>query len=298
MDALAQSGDNQHGGAPGAPPRRTKGQMAADLGMSKRSYQEALQIAKSIDPEVQAQIAETEVADSTKQLLELAKLPVETQREVGYKIASGEAESVEAALGKEKAHVSHNSGNMEWYTPPEYIEAATACLGCIDVDPASCEIANQTVQAVRYYSQEDNGLTQPWAGKVWINPPYAQPLILQFAQALLNKFAGGEVESAIWLSNNATETAWFQQLMTAASAICLPKTRVKFLDPAGQPAAQPLQGQVLIYLGPEPDRFAECFEAFGTVLNVRKPARPADMGAYDEEAVSRQLFNSEPALAS
>ena len=46
-----------------------------------------------------------------------------------------------------------HSSNDEWYTPAFIVETARAVLGCIDLDPASCEYANRVVQAGRYFDQ-------------------------------------------------------------------------------------------------------------------------------------------------
>jgi hypothetical protein len=72
------------------------------------------------------------------------------------------------------------TGEYEWYTPPKYIELARAVLGEIDLDPASSEKAQEAVRAKRYFTAADQGLRHEWRGRVWLNPPYAQPLIGQF----------------------------------------------------------------------------------------------------------------------
>lgn len=169
---------------------------------------------------------------------------------------------------KAKAHVSHNSGQNEWYTPPEFIESARQVFGGgIDCDPASCEIANQTVRASVYFSKENNGLSQTWQGNVWMNPPYAQPLIGEFADAVSDKFESGEIDAAIVLVNNATETAWFQRMTQAASAICFPKARIKFMDPQGNRTGAPLQGQAILYMGGNAKAFAKAFSVYGFCVN-------------------------------
>ena len=108
-----------------------------------------------------------------------------------------------------KPHVANNSGDNEWYTPAEYIEAAREVMGSIDLDPASNEYANKTVKASTYYTEETNGLDKEWFGNIWMNPPYSTALIKEFAEKLSNS----TFKQAIVLVNNATDTAWFKLLM-------------------------------------------------------------------------------------
>src|SRR5271166_1596269 len=64
-----------------------------------------------------------------------------------------------------------NARGNEWGTPPDYIAAACAVMGSIDLDPATHPEAQARVQATRYYTAEDDGLKREWHGRVWLNPP-------------------------------------------------------------------------------------------------------------------------------
>jgi phage N-6-adenine-methyltransferase len=160
-----------------------------------------------------------------------------------------------------KPHVVHNSGDNEWYTPREYVDAAFEVMGRIDLDPASSATANEVVDATVFYTLEDDGLIKEWQGRVWMNPPYAGELIGKFATKLCQHFNTGEVTEAIVLVNNATETRWFQEMASVASAMCIPKGRVRFWHPRKE--AVPLQGQAVLYLGPNLSRFKSAFSSFG-----------------------------------
>jgi ParB family chromosome partitioning protein len=72
----------------------------------------------------------------------------------------------------------------------------------------------------------------------------------------------GDISEGIVLVNNATETGWFDELVSVSSAAVFPKGRVRFLDPDGNPGA-PLQGQAVVYAGGNPEKFLLEFGCFG-----------------------------------
>jgi hypothetical protein len=171
-----------------------------------------------------------------------------------------QGEFIRFAVG---AHVGQNSGENEWYTPDEYIAAARNTMGSIDLDPATSKVANEIVGATKIFTAEMDGLQHDWDGNVWMNPPYAQPLIGQFAAKLV--LSPGVSQFCV-LVNNATETKWFQAIASKASAICFPSGRVKFWHPDRKSA--PLQGQAVLYGGTNASRFIKEHTCFGFCVKV------------------------------
>jgi len=200
-----------------------------------------------------------------------------TVPDVMQKVRSGEvtkADVVAAAKEPERAkeilskpHVANNSGNNEWYTPAEFCESARVVMGEITLDPASCKIANKQVKATKFFTADQDSLQKQWSGTVWLNPPYGQPLIADFAKKLITEWQSKRVSQAIVLVNNATETAWFQMLLVEASAVCFKLGRIKFLDASGAPANTPLQGQAFLYYGENTKAFRDEFSKHGGCLS-------------------------------
>ena len=209
---------------------------------------------------------------SVNSAYEVTKLEPQEQKEIAHRIEHIAEEPKETSTPKaivqevlKRPHVANNSGNNEWYTPAEFIEAAVDVMGCIDLDPASNPIANKVVKADKYYTAEDNGLDKTWSGNVWLNPPYASDLIGKFADKLVSEREN--YTQAIVLVNNATETEWFNKIVSIASAVCFPKSRVKFYMPDGKTGA-PLQGQAVLYIGEKPKEFTDVFCKLGWCCNV------------------------------
>lgn len=210
-------------------------------------YAAAVEKAAALDPDLPRKVATGE-APPKSAVIRAAKL-LDEQPALAASILAGDTDL------KQAPHVSHNSGAFEWYTPPEFIAAARAVMGDIDLDPASSEIANQIVCAKKFYTAEDDGLIQEWRGRAYMNPPYSGDLVGLFARKFVGHFVAGDITEGIVLVNNATETAWFYELVSSAQAICFTRSRVKYLDENLVPRGAPLQGQALIYFGPNARKF-------------------------------------------
>lgn len=67
------------------------------------------------------------------------------------------------------SHQTSANTHDEWLTPPDVVKA----LGPFDLDPCS-PIDRPWPTAEQHYTINDDGLSQPWAGFVWCNPPYGK----------------------------------------------------------------------------------------------------------------------------
>lgn len=180
--------------------------------------------------------------------------------------------------------------NNEWFTPSKYIEAARAVMGGIDLDPASCELANRTVKATRFYTQRENGLAQPWHGRIWLNPPYGKVNPIPgstrsyqklFVEKLLSEIASGNIEQAILLLlGNACFTHYFYPLW--AYLLCFHDGFVSFSRPDGSTDDFGF-GTTFVYVGKNEKEFIDVFSQFGTITKrvSKSKVQPINLSLWE-----------------
>ena len=69
-------------------------------------------------------------------------------------------------------HQSARSKSNEWLTPPEILHA----LGRFDLDPCA-PMVRPWDMAAKHYTVQDDGLSLPWEGRVWLNPPFGREAV-------------------------------------------------------------------------------------------------------------------------
>jgi phage N-6-adenine-methyltransferase len=76
----------------------------------------------------------------------------------------------------------------------------------------------------RYYTREDDGLTQPWEGKCWMNPPYGRTIGQWMKKAYEESQRGALV---VCLVPARTDTAWWHDYATKGQVAFI-RGRLKF----------------------------------------------------------------------
>ena len=156
------------------------------------------------------------------------------------------------------------SDQNDWRTPRRFLDAARAVMGGIDLDPASSPEANETVQAANFYTENEDGLKQPWRGRVWLNPPYGGQA-REFVERLVREYEVGNVTAALALVNShPTETVWFQRLFRYT--ICFIRGRIDFGGPSRPVSSTSTHGSAIAYLGTDIQAFHRHFSPLGPVV--------------------------------
>lgn len=124
------------------------------------------------------------------------------------------------------AHENASTGSDVWLTPPYVIDA----LGPFDLDPCAAPEPRPWPTATRHIAYPRDGLTEPWDGRVWCNPPYSR--VWTWLARLADHGNG------IALIFARTETQGFiSQVWERADAILFLAGRLTFHRHNGKPGA-------------------------------------------------------------
>jgi hypothetical protein len=135
-------------------------------------------------------------------------------------------------------HESSAAAPDEWWTPPHIFQA----LGLtFDLDPCSPGAGLGHVPARRHFTRADDGLSQPWSGLVWCNPPYGSQTPLWMRRM-------ADHGDGVALVFNRSDTRWAQDALASAGAVCFLAGRVRFLK-HGEPQGTPGTGSMLLGWG-------------------------------------------------
>jgi DNA N-6-adenine-methyltransferase (Dam) len=165
--------------------------------------------------------------------------------------------------------INQDSGNTEWYTPVEIIEAARKTLGRIDLDPFSCAKANEVVKATHIFTKEDDGFSKPWFGKVWCNHPFSRENNKRIAEQVSNQHYGNDCE-IVMITFAATSESWFKPLLHHPQ--CYLHGRTNYYDQNGNKVKGVTKGSVITYLGKDVKAFYEAFKHLGMIKIAYKGA--------------------------
>jgi len=114
------------------------------------------------------------------------------------------------------SHQSARAQTTTWLTPPEII----AALGSFDLDPCAA-VGWDT--AHHHFYETDNGLTKPWFGRVWLNPPYTNFEIRQW----MAKMSDHDCGTALTFARTETKF-FFESVWSQARALLFIEGRLKF----------------------------------------------------------------------
>ena len=169
----------------------------------------------------------------------------------------------------------HCSGHDSWYTPFDLLCKIRQVFtgNQIDLDPCSDPIAQQTVQAMTYFTKKSDGLSKDWFGRVFVNPPFGllggKSQQGMFASKALEEYNQKRASEVILLLKASVGYGWFNTVMEHPHGFL--RSRVAFTCPQRASELTPNEGcgstlhvsnphgSVVVYLGKNVDCFCRTF---------------------------------------
>ena len=150
-----------------------------------------------------------------------------------------------------------SSTKQDW-TTPQWLFAQLDAEFDFEIDAAA---SADNALCPRFFSEQNDALTQAWRGRVFCNPPYKH--VGAFVKYGWHQcYEQGNAERVVLLVASRTGTRWWHQFAVYGAEIRFIEGRLKFGD-AGNSA--PFDSAVLVF-----DRFKSHPVAFSTIKQPRR----------------------------
>ena len=161
-------------------------------------------------------------------------------------------------------HTKPNKGeNDTWLTPRQLLYA----VGSFDLDPCAAPTPRPWPTAQRHIELPEDGLADPWQGRVWLNPPYST------AASWLEKMAFHRNGTALIFARTETEM-WQKWVWPFADSVLFIAGRLYFCFPDGSRAPGNAGGpSALIAYTPEDTEILRGSGIAGSLVQVLSSTR-------------------------
>ena len=93
-----------------------------------------------------------------------------------------------------------------------------------------------------FYTKEQDGLSQPWKGVVWCNPPYGKQIGSWVRRGFFASLSGNTV---VMLLPARTDTRWFHEYIYGKAEIRFIRGRLKF---GGSKNSAPFPSMIVVFM--------------------------------------------------
>lgn len=146
------------------------------------------------------------------------------------------------------------------FTPPEIWDRVLYVLSRVDLDP--CGDRASPVRARTIFTEADNGLTQRWFGRAYVNPPYS--MAMKFVRKAFDSFTAGHCSTVLLLlPNSVLHTHGFHSFVYGKADVFILRDRIKFVSATVTHKA-PFGNNLVIY-GAGPRMVKRVLKAFPCV---------------------------------
>ena len=133
----------------------------------------------------------------------------------------------------------YSSKTDMWETPQELFDELDKEFQ-FDLDV--CAIP-ENAKCKAFYTPEQDGLSQPWKGTCWCNPPYGRDIGQWVRRAFLASISGSTV---VMLLPSRTDTKWFHDYIYKRAEIRFVKGRLKF---GNSKNSAPFPSMIVVFRG-------------------------------------------------